>query len=338
MNSNIRPRPERAPNLESASGWVVATVVLFLNEIGFWNMLQSGPVNEDKLATLFPRGYPADAFFRYASTQGLIRINERKGVRQVFLTKKGLNECASVPWLQLFVLGYGELLTSLIRLSPIDHVRALRDFPSITKASAALALFDSWPSIARLIALVGCPSVIADVGCGTAATLVRYAETFPKAKVIGAEPDTESRRRAKKEIEKAGLSQRIKIERAGIADFHCTRDTELIVLSFVLHELAGQTGVEGVISALRRIKDGCPLAKIIVVEVDRQNRRKATVKRYTKQYYSNYELVHSLTQQMLLSKQVWRDVFAKAGLRILKEDTANREADPTGMMISFLLS
>lgn len=129
----------------------------------------------------------------------------------------------------------------------------LRDGRTVPYASHDPALFEavaeSTRGISRFVvaAVVGSipgfdragsdrPLVILDVGSGCGVNLVNLARAFPRARVIGVEPEPESAAKARARIEAEGLADRVEIQRKSGAAIDLESVIDLVTMIQVLHE------------------------------------------------------------------------------------------------------
>ena len=94
--------------------------------------------------------------------------------------------------------------------------------------------------------------VMLDIGTGGGFHLVRYAETFPEARVVGLELEAESVALARRTIAEAGLEDRVEIRQGDANDIDAERAYDLVTMNVALHETGGPTAYRNVLNRVRR--------------------------------------------------------------------------------------
>jgi 2-polyprenyl-3-methyl-5-hydroxy-6-metoxy-1,4-benzoquinol methylase len=148
-----------------------------------------------------------------------------------------------------FVGGLFAMVPPLLRVAP-QVVKAFRDgggvqfehfgpdcvsaLDLINRGQYETRLADYWlKSVPDAVARLAAGGRALDVGCGSGAVCGALAKAFPKAEIIGIDPDAESIRHAREE-----QLPNVKFEVATTRDFKPGAGFDLITLCDVLHDLA----------------------------------------------------------------------------------------------------
>ncbi len=141
--------------------------------------------------------------------------------------------------------------------------------------SCGVSLYDTFPLTKKLLQKVekACDKFL-DLGCADGMYLVEFCKQLPEISAVGVEIDEGNCSAAKKLINENSLQNRIEIVNDSAQNFLSSNAIEFIpdftVLSFVLHEILGQDGLQSVKDFLRLIIEAFPNIYLVVIEVDYQ--------------------------------------------------------------------
>lgn len=111
------------------------------------------------------------------------------------------------------------------------------------------------PGLEGLTDRLGKGGAVLEVGCGTGNLLVQIAKSFPSARVLGVDIDTESIATARKRIADAGLGERAEAKQGTLADVPA-QSVDAAVMVEVLHEIGQDIRPAVVKDAARALKPG----------------------------------------------------------------------------------
>lgn len=249
---------------------------------------------------------------------------------------------ALIGWFEIFLSGYGEYFRNAEALWAGQPQPRWRDMRSVGTSSVNISRHGALPLVARLIDQHNADAgLVVDVGCADATYLVELCSGCPGLEGIGVEPAEQLRAEAEALIARSGLEHRISLVDSISSLTFQQIHPDFFVFGFSLHELVEQTGREAVIELLREIGSGHPGARLLVVEADYSRRSDVEAMMrdaHLRGYYNYYYMLHDFTDQVLLTRPQWRDLFDEAGLTIVEERAIDPEYDPTGMEIVFVLA
>jgi 2-ketoarginine methyltransferase len=244
-------------------------------------------------------------------------------------------------WFELFVGGYGDYFRNAAALWAGRPDRRWRNMRAVGTASVNISRYGALPLVTRLIGEYNPDAdLVVDVGCADAGYLVELCTAYPGLHGVGVEPAEQLRHEADDLIARSGLKQRISLVES-IASVGLQRsDPHFFVFGFSLHELVEQQGREAVIGILREIGMQHPTSRLLVVEPDYSRRDDVDAMKsdpHLRGYYNYYYMLHDFTDQVLLTRAEWRELFVDAGYTIIEERTIDPDYDPTGLEIVFVL-
>ena len=244
-------------------------------------------------------------------------------------------------WLDLYVRGYRTFFHHAEDLWAGDLGDCRRDMHAVGVASNAMSDHDAIPLVLATIDDV-CPKAerVLDVGCADGIGIVRLCQLRPELSGVGVEPDPDSAAAARRLADGAGVGDRVRIVTGELADVELEEPPDVVIFSFVLQELIGQTSEADVRALLADLGRRWPDAVVIVVEVDAAGRDDEELLRRSPQrrgYYNLYFLVHDLTAQVLLTFPQWRRLFAETGFTVAAEHVCDPAVDDTDLTAAFAL-
>ena len=260
------------------------------------------------------------------------------------VTAKALRFKPILPWYEMLIGGYGEtfgLVGQGLRLTSEPLPRRLED---VASGSCGISHYDSIPLTKALISgLPSPPRTVLDLGCGNALYLAELCQAIPGISAIGVEPSYEAFERAKAIAAERGCFDMISLHNSTAQDYvrNATgqpSDVDVVVLGFVLHEILGQEGEQGVRSFLSAVRDRYPRAHLVVIEVENAIEDPSRMEHeLAKAYYNPYYLLHYFTKQRLESVEFWLRLFNAVGYRVMRRESPSELVDSTKLEHGFLL-
>lgn len=190
----------------------------------------------------------------------------------------------------------------------------------------------NYPWIISELKRLGVKSV-ADMGCGAAKVLIDFCKIDPDIKGVGLDISPEALAEARHNIEQEGLSERIALVEADLAEpekySEKLKDVDALNAIMVLHEFL-RDGEEAVIKLLQELKKEFSGRYLFLGELNP----------LTDEEYQNipyYDRIHMLCNQyithhvtggqaLLTKKEQWLSIFKKAGIEVhkVKDDFSSR--------------
>jgi 2-ketoarginine methyltransferase len=326
--------------LQPIRGLALANAIWHLFELGLFDALGAGPKPLGALATAHDLDeVRLAAFLKYLRNEGY--VSEREDGWHLTERARGLAPFRG--WYTMLVGGYGPTFREIGGAMRRGAASASRDRARVGIGSCGISEYDAIPLTRALMAKSGkgCRRLL-DLGCGNALYLVEFCKAIPGIEAWGVEPAADTCRAASETVTAAGMTDRIHIVHAGAVEFLRTADRSInpdfTVLGFVLHEILGQEGDEGVLAFLRNLVERFPELDIIVIEVDNQLDNPERMRHgLGLAYYNPYMLFHPFTEQRLERASFWLSIFERAGLEIVASQPADPTVDSTGLEIGYLL-
>lgn len=298
------------------------------------------PRVETIAATLRMDRWRLETFLHYLRNEGYVEIDDEDGV-QLSAQARALEPYR--PWYTMMIGGYTPTWMGMGAALVEGAPPAPRDLRQVGVGSCGISHHDAIPLTRRLMACAPTPCTrLLDLGCGNGMYLVEFCRALPSIeKAWGIEPSAASCEEARRLIDAHGLHDRVSIIN-GAAATALQVDADLspnfAVIGFVLHEILGQEGREGVIRFLQGLLDRFPDLSLIVIEVDgRLHDAQAMGGALGLAYYNPYSTLHPFTLQRLESPAFWENLFADAGLMVHERLTTDPEVDSTGLELGYLL-
>lgn len=170
-----------------------------------------------------------------------------------------------------------------------------------------------------------------DFGCGGAHSLIDYCRHDSSRTSLGIDIDSDIAREARKNVEEAGLRDRIVIVESDVLNFRKWQSfiregqSQYFLASTMLHEFL-RNGEEFVVDFLAKIKTGFPDSQFFIIEFDALpfEKLKTETNMERKLFAAMYELWHPLTNQgMPQPREVWEKIITKSGWKIKNISQAN---------------
>lgn len=258
------------------------------------------------------------------------------------LSAKGAALAPLEGWYVMLIGGYATTFLQMGERLQQGAGWATRNATKVGVGSCGISHYDAIPLTRSLMDKAPGPcSKLLDLGCGNGRYLVEFCKALPQIQAWGAEPDRGGYEEASALIEQQGLAHRVRVSHSGALEFLDSDfdfRPDFIVLGFVLHEVLGQAGREGVVGFLKKIVARFPDINLIIIEVDNQYDNVQAMRHGLAQaYYNPYYLLHCFTNQLLVKDADWLAMFAEAGLTLVTRETTSDDVDSTGLEIGYLL-
>jgi 2-ketoarginine methyltransferase len=330
--------PQLVEGLQPLRGFALATAIQNLFAGGLYDAIAEQPgarveVLADELGLGRER---VEALLTFLANEEVVVIDGGR----VELSEKGLRLGGLRAWYEMMIGGYGKTL-----LDMGDHLLSAsppvpRDGGLVASGSCGISLHDSLPVVRRLLAGSGRTyETFLDLGCGSGVYLTELAGWYPELRAVGIEPSEEAVAAARAWVASVGMEDRIRIELADAVPFleaGAVR-ADLVLLGFVLHEILGQRGEDGVRAMLAAVFAANPDADLVIIDIDTgfgdPDRMRHPL---AMAYYNSYFLLHPFTEQRLERLGYWEDLFESCGIRIVERLATDPELDSTGFEIGWL--
>jgi SAM-dependent methyltransferase len=219
------------------------------------------------------------------------------------------------------VYGYEEVfhsLEALLRKEKTYGKEINRRSDFIASGSGEMERWIYFPLAIDYIRKHGFESVL-DLGCGDAAFLVDLCESLPAVTGCGIDISAEAVAAGKDRVKRASLEDRVQLLVEDISSLEKAptqlEGIDVATTFFVLHEVlhSGDEAVVGLLRDFRRLFPGVPLLVFEVVRPtpEEMRRRPGMAVQYT--------LQHDLTNQRLVHREKWKELFKTAGFALTSE-------------------
>ena len=291
-------------------GFAVTSVFASLETAGLLDTLADDGLGPDALSSEgAERAALRRAALVYLGQRGIVAL---EGGR-FRLTETGRALYRDKGYLVWIAGGYGEPLYHLGRFLEGDErygIDATRNGRWVATGAAQLGAQDVVPEAMRLLETIVFDRVV-DFGCGNARFLVRVCEAFGSSGV-GIDISAAACAEAEKQVEAAGLTDRIEIVQGDAVDLARVPhlgETALVVTFFLLHEISSQSHA-ALIRFLSQLSAPLPDgAHLLVAEVIPAVGEQPTTARFTPEF----TFVHAMMRQSLLDERSWQKAFAESG-------------------------
>lgn len=328
--------------LEPYRGFVLANMIFALQQSGLEADLDAGAtvealardhnLNEERLA----------AFADYLVAAGLLD-RSAEGV----LTRTGYARTfdEARPWYEMMVGGYGVTFRALGEHLAAGSPPAPRVGGLVGSGSCGISMHDSIPLLRKLLGETGRNyQRLVDLGCGSGVYLTELCADYPGMTAVGIEPDERGAQAAREWVAGQPTGDRVTIEQIGALEWLArnqeqgTDQPDLAVLGFVIHEVLGQEGEEGVRRLLDTLFTTSPDLDLAIIDIDLKSDDAEAMRHPLAQaYYNAYFLMHPFTSQRLKTRGWWEKLFADCGLRVEAFGITDPAMDSTEICIGWVL-
>lgn len=277
-------------------------------------------------------------FLRYLANENIVEFIGEK----VRLTQKCKQISEFRGWYNVMIGGYGSTYLEVGEKLHAGSGWASRNGRQVGVGSCQMSKFDAMPLAFSLMSSIPkeC-NYLLDVGCGEGLYLIEFCRAFPNVKAWGVEPDKGGYLAATEAVRKAGLEDRIALTNASaleLLESPFKHEPDFMIIGYVLQEVLGQDGEEGLIKFLKGILENFPDIYIIVIEIEDQiTNKKIMGHSMSLAFYNPYYLLHYFTAQRLEKQEFWESIFERCQLEVKAKDFANINVDSTDLTIGYLL-
>ncbi|MFD0689973.1 methyltransferase domain-containing protein [Actinomadura fibrosa] len=325
--------------LEPFKGFVLSSIIFSMHRHGLDEDFRRGTTLADLVAS---RG-GLDRARVAALVDYLVaaQVVARDSGGRLTLTALGERYGEARPWYEMMIGGYGITFLGLG-----DHLgEGSPPVPRVGRfvgsGSCGISMHDSIPLVRKLLAGGGRDyRLLVDLGCGSGVYLTELCRDYPEMRAVGIEPDAAAVDAAREWVAAQPTADRVRVEQAGALEWlaSATDRPDLAVLAFVIHEVLGQEGEDGVRRLLTQLFEAAPDLDLVIVDIDLQSSDEAAMKHPLAQnYYAAYYLMHPFTEQRLETREWWEALFADCGLEIAASSLTDPAMDSTGMEVGWLL-
>ncbi len=327
-------------NIQPIRHYVLAVGLFHLFQSGLFEDLREGAI--ELVSYCQENGLDFDrtlGFFQYLQNEEIVAVEQHT----VTLTRRGHEVGQVAPWYQMLVGGYGQTFHELGSAFRLGSDACTRNSELVGVGSCGISNYDAIPLTKELLGDANAPlNSMLDLGCGNAQYIATFCADMPHMSACGVEPSERGYLAAKKLIENAGLEERVFLHNTSAQAFIDNEDIEFVpdvlVLGFVLHEILGQDGRDGVKSFLSKVFQRWPQIHLIVIEVENViDETQQMQGGLEKAYYNPYYLLHYFTNQKLVRREEWETIFTELGIDIVSRRTTNPSVDSTGLELGYLL-
>lgn len=324
--------------LEPFHGFVLANVIFTLQRSGLEAELDRGTTAAQLAETHGLDRARLDAFLDYLVAAGLVRRGE-DGVLARTVYGRSFDEAR--PWYEMMVGGYGVTFRGLGESLAAGSAPTPRVGGLVGSGSCGMSMHDSIPLLRLLLADSGREyHHLVDLGCGSGVYLTELCRDYPELTAVGIEPDENGAKAAREWVASQGFTDRITVEQTGALDWLAavSEKPDLAVLGFVIHEVLGQEGEEGVRRLLDSLFEASPDLDLAIVDIDLGSGDEQRMSHpLAQRYYNAYFLMHPFTSQRLETAEWWERFFESCGLRVVARRLTDPAMDSTGFEIGWLL-
>ncbi len=325
-------------SLSSIRGYGVASILQQILRMDLFDDLGDSRTVEQLSAQ---RGFDAtvlESVLDFLHVEGF--VDRQEGPPATYrATAKATSVARYRGYFNLLVGGYGKIIGALDQMLDSGPGAVARDGEMVGAGSCQISQYDALPLAARLLRQVGGDtSSFVDIGCGDAGFLCDLCTQLPAARGIGVEPSTAAYQAGLELIEQRRLGDRVSLVNTDAQSLEGVARPDFFIFSFVLQEILGTDGEQGLVDYLKALAERYPSSRILAIEVDyRPHDLEVMRTEMGIGYYNLYYFLHPLTQQRLVSRQLWLQLFERSGYDVECEQVVDPRVDPTGLELGFVL-
>lgn len=335
---SVISEPHLVEALEPFRGFVLANAIFALQQSGLEEDLLAGRTIEELCHSHGLSESRMAAFVDYLVVAGLL-TRSPDGI--LTLTDSALKYSEARAWYEMMIGGYAATFRALGEHLGIDTPPAPRHGGLVGSGSCGISLHDSIPLLRRMLAASGRSyKRLVDLGCGSGVYLTELCEDYPEMIAVGLEPDAQGAQAAREWVASQPTGDRVTIAQTAALDWldSVTDKPDLAILAFVIHEVLGQEGVDGVRALINSLFETSPGLDLAIVDIDLHSSDLEAMKHpLARNYYNSYFLLHPFTSQRLETRAWWESLFAECGLEIVAAATTDPAMDSTGFEVGWLL-
>jgi 2-ketoarginine methyltransferase len=332
-------QPELAKTLGYIRGFVASKVI--------WQMMQAGIFEDLKdqaslQAIAEKKGfdpYLLRTVFEYLAVEDILIKGGTAEAPAFRLSDYGARFALYEGWFNILVGGYENIFSNIGAMLREGAGTYSRNGKWVGTGSCQISQYDTIPITMEFIRRVKPEATnIVDFGCGNALYLCTLARELDGIHAVGIEPDRHAYEAGLKQIIELGLEDKVRLVNVDALDYEIQEKPDFILMGFVLQEIIAQIGRKALVAYLRKMSRKFSSSYLMVMEVDYDiDNREVMRSDVGIGYYNPYFLLHPFTNQQLLPKQSWNEIFAEAGYEIVIDEVTSPKADPTGFGICYVL-
>lgn len=332
-------QPEVFKTLDYVKGFVGAKVIFQMLKLGVFDDLLDAHSLEQIAAKRALDPYLLRTVFEYLTVEGLLLKEVQGDAVSFHLSAYGSRIKHYEGWFNILIGGYDNIFSNIgpMLQEGIDGYK--RDGMWVGIGSCQISRYDTIPITKDFIKSVK-PDArhIVDFGCGNAQYLCTLAKELDGIRAIGIEPDKSAYEAGLKKVADMGLQGQVSLVNVDALDYEIVDKPDFILFGFVLQEIVSQIGRPAFIEYLSKLGKKFADSYLMVMEVDYDiDNQEVMQSPIGRGYYNPYFLLHPFTNQLLLPKKEWDQIFDEAGYDIVRDEVTSPKADPSGFGICYVL-
>ncbi len=299
-------------------GYFTTRTLQVLFRCGFLDeVLNSGPVSPQVYAAA--RGFDVGILAALCSSLDALGLLERVDAGYLLTPKGRLIVEVGRGWFE-GIHGYRDVYHNLEALLRKRKVYGQDVFRRTDEVSCGTGRISSWlfyPLVVDILRRSGYVQLL-DLGCGDSSWLLYLCENS-SLDGCGIDISEEALASARERVHGTGMADRVELHQGDMTKLDAVADRlpafDVATAIFVLHELLheGEQAVIAFLEDFQRLFPGVPLVVFeVILPTLEQVRKKPGMA-------AQYRLQHTLTHQRLVDREVWRDLFDRAGFRGIEE-------------------
>ncbi|MCY0990743.1 hypothetical protein OV203_26600 [Nannocystis sp. ILAH1] len=332
-------QPGLGKTLDYIRGFVGAKVIWQMMQEGVFDDLREQRSLEEIAAQRGFDAYLLRTVFEYLAVEGILNKDGPADAPSFRLSEYGERFEHYEGWFKILVGGYENIFANVGAMLRKGAGAYARNGKWVGTGSCEISQYDTIPITKDFIRRVKPDATdIVDFGCGNALYLCTLARELGGIRAVGIEPDRDAYQAGLQKIADFGLEGQVRLVNVDALDYEIEEEPDFILMGFVLQEIIAQIGHDALVAYLRRMRTKFARSYLMVMEVDYDiDNREAMQSPVGLGYYNPYFLLHPFTNQLLLPKQRWDEIFAESGYEIVIREVTSAKADPTGFGICYVL-